>query len=53
MTQISVNLSDTCRTQMKQDKQNFSVTFSWREKYGAQPITSNIVHLIMVDMCFS
>ena len=35
---ISVNLYDTFKIQMKQDKQSFCVTISRREKDGAQPI---------------
>ena len=50
---ISVNLSDTFKTQMKQDKQSFCVTISRREKDGAQPIISYMVYLIKVDMSFS
>ena len=37
---ISVNLSDTFKTRMKQDKLSFCVTISRREKDGAQEITS-------------
>ena len=50
---ISVNLSDTFKTHMKQDKQSFCVTISRREKDGTQPMISYMMYLIMVDMGFS
>ena len=50
---MSVNLSDTFKTLMKQDKQSFCVTISRRENDGAQPIISYMVYLIMVDLSFS
>ena len=50
---ISVNLSDTFKSQMKQDKQSFSVTISRKEKDGAKPIISYMVYLIKVDISFS
>ena len=50
---ISVNLSDTFKTQMKQKKYSLYVTISRREKGGAQSIISYVVYLIMVDMSFS
>ena len=50
---ISVNLSDTFKTQMKQKNHSFCVTITRREKDGAQSIISCMVYLIMVDMSFS
>ena len=50
---ISVNLSDTFKTQMKQEKQSFCVIISRKEKDGAQPIIFYMVYLIKVDMSFS
>ena len=53
---ISVNLSDTFKTWMKQDKQFFWDNLQEREKDGAQPIISYmylLVYLIMGDMSFS
>ena len=50
---ISVNLSDTFKTWMKQDKQSICVTVSRRENGGTQPTISNVVYLIMVDMNFT
>ena len=49
---ISVSLSDTFKTRMKQDKQSFCVTISRKEKDVAQPIISYVVYLIMVDTSF-
>ena len=50
---ISVNLSDTFKTQIKQKKHSFCMTLSRREKDGATSIISCMVYLIMVDMSFS
>ena len=50
---ISVNLSDTFKAQMKQDKRSFCVTICRKEKDGAQPIISYMVYLIKVVMSFS
>ena len=50
---ISVNLSDTFKTQMKQKKHSFCVAISRREKDGAQSITSCMVCLITADMSIS
>ena len=49
---ISVNLSDTFKTQMKQKKHSFCMSISRREKDGTQSIISCMVYLIMVDMSF-
>ena len=49
---INVNLNDTFKTQMKQDKRSFCVTISRREKDGAKTMISYMylmVYLIMVD----
>ena len=50
---ISVNLSDTFKTWVKQDKQSICVTISRRENGGTQTTISNVVYLIMVDMNFT
>ena len=41
---ISVNLSDTFKTNMKKNKQLFYVTILRREKDSAQPIASYLVY---------
>ena len=50
---ISVNLSDTFKSQMKQEKHSFCVIFSRREKDGTQAIIFYIVYFIMADMSSS
>ena len=50
---ISVILSDTFKTQMKQEKESFCVTISRGEKDHAQSIISYMVYLIKVDISFS
>ena len=50
---ISVNLSDTFKTQINKGKQSFCVVIFRREKDWAQPIISYMVFLIKFDMNFS
>ena len=50
---ISINVSDTFKTHMKQNNHSFCVTVSRKEKDGAQPIISYGVYLIMTDVSFS
>ena len=53
---ISVNLCDTFKIQVQQDKRSLCVTISKREKDEAQPIISYMclmVYLVMVDLSFS
>ena len=47
---ISVNLSNTFKTRMEQDRQFFCVIISRRKNEGVQPIISYMVYLIMVDI---
>ena len=50
---VSVKLSNTLKTQIKQDKQSICVTLQERKKNEARPIIFYMVYLIIVNMIFS
>ena len=49
---VSVKLSNTLKTQIKQDKQSICVTLQERKKNEARPIIFYMVYLIIVNMIF-